>query len=226
MHIAIIADGNRRWAKKKGKKVSHGHDAGIKNAEKLIHKAKELKIKYLTFYFFSTENLKMRPKGEKNYLIKKIAEEVVKMADSDNIMKNEVRMNFFGHINRLPKNAREGIAYAEKKTKKFKKYFLNMCIVYDGRDEIVDAVKQMIKKGVKKIDRKTIKKHLYTKDIPPPDMIIRTGMKKERRLSGFLLWDSAYSEFHFTSTLFPDFKPGKFAKVIKNLNERERRYGK
>jgi tritrans,polycis-undecaprenyl-diphosphate synthase [geranylgeranyl-diphosphate specific] len=226
MHIAIIADGNRRWARKRNKNPSEGHEAGMRNAEKLIRKAKDLGIKYMTFYFFSTENLKKRPREEKKFLIDRITTEIRKIAESDDITKNQVRIRVFGRKGMLPKKTQESIAYAEKKTGKFSKYFLNLCIVYDGRDEIVDAVKEIMRKEVKNIDRSTIKKHLYTRDIPPPDMIIRTGMKKEKRLSAFLLWDSAYSEFYFTPTLFPAFKPRHLERAINDLKSRERRYGR
>ncbi len=226
MHIAIIPDGNRRWAKKHNKTPSEGHLAGMENAKKLMKKARELGIKYLTFYVFSSENLKKRPPKEKLFLITKIGEFLKKMAEGKEVKENRIRINILGRIEKLPKKIQEIARYAMEKTKKYTKYYLNLCIVYDGRDEIVDAVKEIIKKKIRKIDRRTIKKHLYTRDMPPPDLIIRTGMKKEKRLSAFLLWDSAYSEFYFTGKYFPDFKPRDLEKAVEDFKGRERRYGK
>ena len=115
-----------------------------------------------------------------------------------------------------------------EKTKNNKNHVLNLCIAYNGQDEIVDAVKEIIKKGIppEKIDRETIKQHLYTKDIPPPDLIVRTGMDPDQRLSGFLLWDSSYAEFAFTKTLWPDFNEQELSEILEQFNSRDRRKGK
>jgi len=226
MHVAIIPDGNRRWARKRGLPDWKGHFYGIRTTERVMRKALDMGIKYLTFYTFSTENLKKRPKLEKRCLFDLLGRKIRELADDEEIHEKEVRVRFLGRIHLLPKRLREAMKYAEEKTKKYKKFFFNFCIAYDGRDEIVDAIREILRKGIRKVDRRVVKKHLYTKDIPPPDLIIRTGMKRERRLSGFLLWDSAYSEFYFTSTYWPAFTPKMFEKAVEDLKRRERRYGR
>ncbi|MCD6404032.1 MAG: di-trans,poly-cis-decaprenylcistransferase [Nanoarchaeota archaeon] len=226
MHIAIIPDGNRRWARKRGLPDWMGHAHGVRTMEKILRKALDMGIKYLTFYTFSMENLKKRPKLEKRHLFNLLEKKIRELADDEEIHKRKVRVRFLGRIYCLPKKLREAIKYAEEKTKKYKKFSLNFCIAYDGRDEIVDAIREILRKGIKKVDRRVVKKHLYTRDIPPPDLIIRTGMKREKRLSAYLLWDSAYSEFYFTSTYWPAFTPRMFEKAVEDLKRRERRYGR
>ena len=184
-------------------------------------------VKYLTFYAFSSENLKKRPESEKNTLYKLMKNYMNNMLkDMKRFDENQVKINFLGRTERLPENLQTLFNDIENKTKRYNKRFLNFCIVYDGRDEIVDAVNEIIKKDLRDVDRETIKKHLYTRDIPPADLIIRTGMRDTMRLSGFLLWDSAYSEFYFTKTYWPAFTPEEFEGVIHELKGRERRHGR
>ena len=228
-HIAFILDGNRRWAKENGVPSMQGHVEGAKNLKKIAEHLKEKGVKYFTVYALSVENLKTRTAEElafhfglhKKYLKNEIL-------DSDKFMKDGTRFRMLGQIDKLPKDEQEMIKEAEEKTKNNDKLFFNVCLVYDGQDEIVDAVKQLVKEGVNPDDitRESIKSHLYTKDIPPPEMIIRTGMDPEMRLSGFLLWDSTYSEFFFTKTYWPAFTTEELDKIIEEFESRERRFGK
>lgn len=231
-HIAIIMDGNRRWARKKNLPEFQGHDEGRKTLEKIMDFCFKLNdIKYLTVYAFSSENLKKRNEEEKKHLFNLFAKGFLDLTNNEIIHKQKIKINVLGKINLLPDEVKEAIKNALERTKDYSDYFLNFCIVYDGQDEIVDAVREIaeeIKEGKIKLDeinRELIKQHLYTKEIPAPDLIIRTGMDKEKRLSGFLLWDSSYSEFYFTKVLWPDFTEEEFLKAIKNFQSRERRLG-
>lgn len=148
--------------------------------------------------------------------------------DSDEFIKKGIKFKVLGRIEELPEDEQEVIRKCEEKTKNCSKYQFNVCLCYNGKDEIVDAVKAIIKEGYKpeEITVEVIKKHLYTKDIPAPEMMIKTGMLPEQRLSDFLLFDSGYAELFFTGTLWPDFSPEELDKMIDNFNLRERRFGK
>jgi len=182
----------------------------------------------LTVYALSTENLK-RSKEElalhfklhKKYLKENIL-------DSDEFVKDKTRFRVIGRKELLPKDEQELIKQAEKKTENFTERMFNVCLCYNGQDEIVDATKKLIESGIKseKITREKIKENLYTKDIPPPEMMIKTGMNPEKRISAFLLWDIAYTELFFSSTLWPDFSPAELDELIKEFNNRDRRFGK
>jgi tritrans,polycis-undecaprenyl-diphosphate synthase [geranylgeranyl-diphosphate specific] len=229
LHVAIIPDGNRRWARKDEKNSWDGHRIGAKNVKDIIKAARELKIRFLTFYAFSVENLKKRPFKEKRFLFKLFKEKFNELADAEEIHKEGVKVNFFGRIHLLPKIVIKAVNKVIERTKEYSNFFLNFCLAYDGRDELVDAVRSILKKGIpaESIDRETIKENLYTKGVPPPDLIIRTGMKEgECRLSGYLLWDSSYSEFYFTEKYWPDFDEKMFRTVIGNFSKRERRFGR
>lgn len=228
MHVAIIPDGNRRWAKSENKKAWNGHREGAENVREIIKSSFKTNIKYLTFYAFSAENLKNRARLERAFLYDLFEKKFNELADAIDIHKNEIKVNFFGRLHLLPKKVRDAIDNVVEKTKDYSKYFLNFCLAYDGRDEIVDAVKNIIKKGISSedIDRDTIKDNLYTHEVPAPDLIIRTGMKdQECRLSGYLLWDSSYSEFYFTEKFWPEFTVDEFKSVVKDFARRDRRFG-
>ncbi len=218
-HLAIIMDGNRRWARKRGLPAFKGHVFGRKTLKKALQWCIENKIKYLTVYAFSTENWK-RPKIEvsflMNFLSKVLQEEV------DELHKEKIRMRISGRKEGFPKKIQELIKKAEKLTKNNKKATLQVCLNYGGRSEIIDAVKKISK--IKQVTEKIIQKHLYNPDIPDPDLIIRTG--GEMRLSNFLIWQSVYSELYFTQTLWPDFSKKEFNKIIKDFYNRQRRFGK
>ena len=227
-HLALILDGNRRWAKNNKLQIFAGHYKGGEVLDNIIDFCIKEKIKYLTIYALSSKNIKERSKEElavhyslhKKYLEREL--------NSGRYKKDGIRFNVFGRLSNLPQSEQDILKDAMEKSKKYNKFILNTCIGYDGQEEIVDSVKEIIKKGVKidKINEKTIKDNLYTKNTPAPEIIIRTGMFPEQRLSGFLLWDSSYSEFFFTKTLWPDFTVKELKSIINNYNKRQRRFGK
>ncbi len=220
-HVAIIMDGNGRWGKKRGKSRKFGHLNGVKVIEKIVKCSLKLKIPILTFYTFSTENWK-RPKTEINFLFKLIESYFVK--EINNLVKNSIKINIIGNINRLPKKIKSRILTAISKTRKCKKILVNLAINYGSKDEIINSVRLMKRKN-QNISMKNFEKSLYTSDFPDPDLLIRTGGKK--RLSNFLLWQLAYSELYFTDKLWPDFNNNDFRKIINNFKTKvKRNFGK
>ena len=226
-------DGNRRWAAKHNLKKIYGHKEGFERLKEILDVCKQFNIKYITVYAFSSENLKKRPGIEKRYLFKLLKKSIEKIIEKEKeIISDGLKINFFGRWYLLPKELQESIKKMIEKTKHNNRYFLNVCLVYDGQEEIVDAFKKIaediLSKKIKpeQIDKEVIKANLHTYNVPPPDLIIRTGMKNEKRISGFLLWDSSYSEFYFTETLWPDFTKEKFAQAIIDFQKRQRRFGK
>ena len=227
-HIAIQMDGNRRRGRKNKGNSLEGHRQGGETLKQILEHCKKIGVKILTVYALSTENLK-RSKEElafhfglhKKYLKKHIL-------DSDDFIKNKTKFQVLGRTELLPKDEQELIKQAEEKTKDFDDCIFNVCLCYNGQDEIVDATKRLIQEGVKPEDitREKIKENLYTKDLPPPEMMIKTGMNPEKRISAFLLWDTAYTELFFSSILWPDFSPDELDKLIEEYNQRERRFGK
>ena len=225
-HVAIIPDGNRRWAKKKGLRAWIGHQQGIKGFEKILEKAKELNIPYITFWAGSWDNLTKRPKKEVDFLFKLYQEHFNRLVKDKEIHKNKVKVNVVGRWKEiLPKKVQEAVNKALSATRNYHNYFLTFLIAYDGTDEMKDCI-QKISKTKKKINKSLIKENLWTKDLPPVDLVIRTGCDNDPHMSaGFMMWDTAYSQFHFTKTLFPDFNQKEFEKVIKDFSKRERRLG-
>ena len=220
-HIAIIMDGNRRWARNKGLPTNLGHSQGAKTLEKVAIACQELGVKYLTVFAFSTENWK-RDEAEVNHLMKLLAENI---SSFDKRFKNDdVKIKLVGDINGLPKNLQEGIRKIEERTKLKTGLTVNVAINYGGRAEIVNAIKKLKEDNVTEITEYILNKYMYTYDSPDPDLIIRTA--GEQRLSGFLLWQSAYSEFYFTNTLWPDFDEKELNKAIDEFNNRKRNFGK
>ncbi|ADD02462.1 undecaprenyl diphosphate synthase [Thermoanaerobacter mathranii subsp. mathranii str. A3] len=225
-HIGIIMDGNGRWAQKRGMMRFYGHKAGVNAVREVVKACRELGIKYLTLYAFSTENWK-RPKEEVNFLMDLLVEYLSKEVDELN--KNNVLINFIGDISVLPQGCKTEIERAQNITKNNFGLVLNIALNYGGRDEIVKAVKKICTKVLNKeltiegITEQTISDNLYTKNQPDPDLIIRTS--GEKRLSNFLLWQSAYSEFWFTEVLWPDFKKEHLIKAILYYQTRQRRFG-
>ncbi len=222
-HLAIIMDGNRRWAKKRGLPAFEGHIHGYQTLKKVGDWCLEKGIEILTVYAFSTENWK-RPKIEVNFLIN-LMQKILKN-DINEFNKKGLKMRFIGQLEKYPKKLNQLIKQAEKLTKNNKKGTLIICLSYGGRSEIVDAIKKIIKKNINlnKITEKLIYKNLYSPDVPEPDLIVRTG--GEMRLSNFLTWQSVYSELYFTKTLWPDFSKKEFNKILKEYNNHQRRFGK
>lgn len=226
VHIAIIMDGNGRWAKKRGLPRSIGHREGSNNLDKIAHFCGEIGIKYLTVYAFSTENWK-RPKSEVETLMDLLLD-YLKNAES-HINGRSVRIKTIGDKSVLSKEIQEQIVRVTKLTENNTGLTLNIAINYGGKDEIVHAVKELAREVAEgkikydSIDESIISKRLYTKDVPDPDLMIRPG--GEKRISNFLIWQSAYTEFWYTDALWPDFKKEHIIEAIKEFQIRNRRFG-
>ena len=221
-HIGIILDGNRRWAQERNLDIFRGHKAGFENLKKVANHAFEKGVKILTVFAFSTENWK-RTKREVNYLMNLfkifVEEEIIELK------KRGVQLRILGEIDKFDKKLKEGIIKGTKLTKNGKKGTLNVCLNYGGREELLIAIKNIIKDKVpqKKINDKLINKYLYTKNQVDPELIIRTS--GELRLSGFLTWQGVYSELYFPQKHWPDFKNKDLDKAILEYNKRKRRFG-
>jgi len=220
-HVAIIMDGNGRWGLKKKKSRNYGHLKGIKAVETVIKSSLVRKIQYLTLYTFSTENWR-RPDKEVNFLFDLIRKSLKKKIKK--IINQGIRVNIIGERKRLPKDIIKIVKLIENKTKKNKKITLNLALNYGSKQEIVDACRNLISKKQKKINVSNFEKELYTRDIPDPEILIRTGGTK--RLSNFLLWQLAYTEIFFVDKLWPDFNESDFNNIIKKFFGIKRNFGR
>ncbi len=226
-HIAIIMDGNGRWAKKRGFTRVFGHRNGVKAVRVTVEAAVELGIQALTLYTFSTENWN-RPKVEVDTLMGILVNSLKK--ELKVFQKNEVRLQTIGNIEKLPLKAKRELKEVIDKTKDNKKLILTLALNYGAREEIINATKSISKKivnnelKIEEIDEKIINSHLYTFTLPVVDFLIRTS--GEKRISNFLLWQIAYAELYFTDVLWPDFNKEDFYEAILNYQSRERRFGK
>jgi undecaprenyl diphosphate synthase len=220
-HLGIIMDGNRRWAKARNLPSFKGHEAGYKKVEEVLNWCREKQIKILTLYSFSTENWQ-RPEKEVKFLMKLF--ELALYRDIKKLHQNNVCLKVIGQRHKLPLKVRQGIIQAEKLTRNNTGGILNLAINYGGRQELVSAFNKILKKGLKKITPETITKNLYTAGLPDPDLIIRTS--GEQRLSGFLIWQSAYSELLFIKPNWPEFSQKDFNQALTDFNQRQRRFGK
>jgi undecaprenyl diphosphate synthase len=218
-HIAFIVDGNRRWAKDKGLPIIEGHRRGSENLEKIFDFAKKIGVKYVTAWVFSTENWN-RSETEVNYLFELFREKF--KAYKKKFMDEEIRFIHIGRKDRIPEDVKESLIELEEETKDFTEHAVAFAIDYGGRDELVRATNAIIEKG-KEVSEESINKHLDTVEMPEPDLIIRTS--GELRLSGFMLWQSAYAEFAFPKVTFPAFTEEEFTKVLQDYSSRERRFG-
>ena len=219
-HVAVIMDGNGRWAKKRGLPRTFGHKVGTENVRKIVKHCSKIGVKYLTVYAFSTENFK-RPQDEVNALMKLLVEYFNK--ETDELKENGVRLNVIGDIESFAPIVKEAIANGIEKTKDCTKLVFTIALAYGSRAEIVYAIKNMVADGIQDISEKTVSDYLYTSDLPDPDLIIRTS--GEERLSNFLLYQAAYSEFYFSDVLWPDFDEKEFDKAMLEYSNRNRRYG-
>lgn len=221
-HVAIILDGNGRWAQKRNMPRTFGHKNGAENVVDIAIHAKKRGVKYLTLYAFSTENWK-RPKKEVDYLMKLLIKFVNDKIDQ--LMEEDCKLNFLGDLSAIPDQTKKAVELALDRTKDNKSLFINIALNYGGRDELVHAFKNIVNDGYKAedIDEKLISENLYTKDIPDPDLLIRPG--GELRISNFLIYQIAYSELYFTDKLWPDFSYEDFDKAIEEYSRRNRRFG-
>lgn len=226
-HIAIIMDGNGRWAKKRGLPRVAGHKRGVDTVKKIVEACAEIGVKYLTLYTFSTENWK-RPKDEVSTLMRLLLSSLRERVNELN--DNDIRLTTIGDTNALPTEVQRQLYEDIERTKNNKKMILNLALSYSGRWELLEAIKSIAKDVTDKridlneIDEKLISKNLTTKEMPDPDLLIRTS--GEFRVSNFLLWQIAYTEFVITDTLWPDFSKKDLYDAIKNFQTRERRFGK
>ena len=220
-HIAIILDGNRRYAKKFGIPNFRGHQKGFDKIKDVLKWCIELGIKEVTLYCFSTENFK-RNKKEVNYLFGLFRKKIKDFKKDKVIHGNKVRVSFIGRTSMFPEDMQKDMKDVMEATKDYENYKLNLALAYGGRSEIVDAFKRIIKNGIKDINEAVIKEHLYLPD--DVDILIRPG--GEKRISNFLLWQSCYAELFFIDKLWPEFTKQDLIDIINEFRERERRYGK
>ena len=226
-HVAIIMDGNGRWAKEKGKLRVFGHQNGVKAVRDTVEAAAELGVQNLTLYAFSTENWN-RPKLEVSALMELLVATISK--ETKTLMENNIRLNAIGDLSQLPKNCYNELQVAMEKTKGNSRMTLHLALSYSARWEITNAVKLIADKvkqetlSIVDINEETINAHLTTKDFPDPELLIRTS--GEHRISNFLLWQIAYAELYFTDKLWPDFRREDLYEAIVDFQNRERRFGK
>ena len=214
-HIAFIMDGNGRWGRKKNKGRNFGHLKGVETVKKIVKNSIKLKIPFITFYVFSSENWK-RPKTEIKFLFQLIKSYFHK--EIDNVTKQGIKINIIGEVHKLPKDLRNTLIKCERLTRKNKNINVNLAINYGSKNEILMAVKKN-----KKINMKNLEKNLYTKDMPDPDILIRTG--GNQRLSNFLLWQLAYTELFFLKKLWPDFNSNDLKNIIIKFKRSKRNFG-
>ena len=225
-HIAIIMDGNGRWAKQRGKERSEGHFAGMMALRQTVMAAADMGVKYLTVYAFSTENWG-RPQAEVDALMELVCKGVE--MNTDDLRKNGVRVQIIGHRERFSQSVSEALERIESKTADGEKMTLVLALNYSSRSEITQAMRliaQDVQNGkiaADEIDEPTICQSLFTATMPDPDLVIRTS--GECRLSNFMMWQAAYAEFYFTDTLWPDFGAKELQKAIEAYGQRDRRYG-
>jgi len=226
-HLAIIMDGNGRWAKQKGMLRAFGHESGTKSVKTTVEACARLGIENLTLYAFSTENWN-RPKLEVDTLMKLLINSLKK--ELDTLIKNNIKLNSIGNLENLPKSVQKELKEVIEKTKNNNRMTLTLALSYGSREEIVNAVKNISDKvknniiSIDSIDDSIINNHLYTHDLPDVDLVVRTS--GEHRISNFLLWQIAYAEFYFIDVLWPDFSEENLYEAIISYQKRERRFGK
>ncbi len=226
-HIAVIMDGNGRWAKKRLMNRVKGHEKGSQTVRSVVTACRELGIGTLTLYAFSTENW-ARPKSEVKALMTLLKKFII--SEKETLIKNHIRLNIIGQVHRLPLDVQKEVQATMAATKNNKKMLLNLALSYGSREEITTAVKKIAEKvssnqlRLEDITQDLISDHLYTNSMPDPDLIIRTS--GEYRLSNFLMWQAAYSEIYISDTLWPDFSKEELISILKNFQERDRRFGK
>ena len=218
-HVAIIMDGNGRWALQKGKSRNYGHQCGLRVIEKIVDYSIKKKISYLTLFTFSSENWK-RPKKEVNFLFKLLENYFKK--NLLKVIRNGIKVKIIGNKSRLAINLRKIIKLAENKTRKNKKISVQLALNYGSKQEIINSMK-IVNKKKQKITIKNFEKNLYTSGFPDPDILIRTGCQK--RLSNFLLWQIAYAEIFFVKKMWPDFNNNDFQKILNKFKKIKRNFG-
>ncbi|TFF89517.1 MAG: di-trans,poly-cis-decaprenylcistransferase [Promethearchaeota archaeon] len=226
-HVGLILDGNRRWARKRHLHINMGHLAGYETLKRILFYLLELEIKYVSIYSLSAENVKKRSKEELDYIYYLMIKAFQEVSKEPKIKEEKVRINFIGKLELVPSSVRQKLERISALTKKYDKYHINFCVVYDGQEEIVEAVKKIVKNKVpaEELDKTLFKNYLYTKDFPELDYLIRTGMEDGARISGFLLWDSSYAEFRFRNNYWPAYNKNMLIDDMKEYLRRKRRMG-
>lgn len=228
-HVAIIPDGNRRWARQRGLKPWEGHEAGAKNLEEVLRANLDLGVKYVTFWGSSLDNLRKRPLREKKALLDIYRRYFAKLTENEDIHKHQVRVNVIGKWEeQFPEIVKKVIKNCINRTNKYQKFFLNFLLAYSGDAEMVEAANRIIEKfkgKVKRITARMIKEHLMTKDLPPVDLLIRTGGEPHMS-AGFMMWDLRNAQLYFSPVLWPDFDEKKAREAIEDYSRRVRRFGK
>jgi undecaprenyl diphosphate synthase len=221
-HIVIIMDGNGRWAERKNLSRITGHREGIKSVSSIVGAGREVGLKYITLFAFSAQNWS-RPKKEVIALMELLKQYLIE--EGERLVEQDIKLNAIGRLYQLPDDVLEVLKSITNKTKNCKTMTLTLALSYGSREEIVDTIKTLIKKGIDpdKINEETISRNLYTADIPDPDLLIRTS--GEMRISNFLLWQLAYTEIYVTKTLWPNFRKRHLIRAIQNYQNRERRFG-
>ncbi|MBD3272591.1 MAG: isoprenyl transferase [Elusimicrobia bacterium] len=219
-HVAIIMDGNGRWAKKRGLPRIAGHQAGSEAVRRIVRAAGSMGIKVLTLYAFSTENWK-RPQSEINNLMFLLSRTLTEQTPE--LMRHNVRLSIIGNPEAFPRAVRKDLDDSVNRTKKNTGLILNLALNYGARQEIVHAVNRILKKKISKVDERCFARHLYTAKLPNPDILIRTS--GEKRISNFLLWQCAYTELIFMSVFWPSFTRQHLKKAVHEFNKRQRRFG-
>jgi undecaprenyl diphosphate synthase len=214
-------DGNGRWARKRGLPRVMGHKVGVESVRSVIRVARKVGIKYLTLYTFSSENWQ-RPKEEVSYLMQLLKTLLIK--EVDDLKRQGVRIRAIGRLGNLGKEVLEALNYAIEKTKDNRELNLYLALSYGGRQEIVDAVNNILRLGIKEVDEEKFRNFLYDPELPDVDLLIRTA--GEYRISNFLLWHTAYAELYITDVLWPDFREEEFLKAIEDYSKRVRKFGK
>ncbi|MEE9592329.1 MAG: polyprenyl diphosphate synthase [Thermoplasmata archaeon] len=227
-HLAIIMDGNRRFAEEVGLSFAGGHERGREKLEEVLQWCVDLDIRILTVYAFSMENLN-RDDGELDDLMSLFARNFRRAGDDKRVHENQIRIRVLGQTERLPPAVQEAIRYAEEKTADYDAYLFNLAVAYGGRQEILDAIRHLVEDAMEgnialeDIDEGVFSKRLYTADLPDPDLILRTS--GEERVSNFLLWQLAYSELYFVDVFWPGFRKIDFLRAIRSFQMRRRRFG-
>ncbi len=228
-HVGIITDGNRRYARSVGLPDNEGHVIGKNKVEEVINWCMDIGIRIVTFYAFSTENFG-RKKDEVNFLFELINDAFLSLLKDERVYRNKINVKVIGNIEVLPDYLKETIDKVQKITSGFSNYYLNLAIGYGGREEILDAIKKIVRDAVDgkisidDIDENRFRNYLYDGTLPDPDLILRTS--GEERISNFLLWQSAYSELYFSDVYWPEFSKIDFLRAIYSYQRRQRRFGK
>ena len=226
-HLAIIMDGNGRWAESKGKNRIHGHSHGVRAVREVVEEAVQLKVEYLTLYAFSTENWS-RPKEEIGVLMKLLVNTL--RSEFEKLLQNRIKLNVIGNIGQLPEIVQNELEYVMKQTQNNNEMPLTLALSYGGREELANVLTQLgikVKNNIisaENINQSIINEHLYTQNLPDVDLLIRTS--GEKRISNFMLWQIAYAELYFSKVLWPDFTKDHLHEALVSYQKRERRFGK